>query len=129
MTPSRLPPQLQSFLASRFVLAAALFLIIVVSFGLSRELIRRVETQSEIRRLEAEARRLEGQRQELEGLLTFLSTSTFQEAEARVKLNLRKPRETVIILPSAIASAPSGPSDATARPRSNPERWWEYFVQ
>ncbi|MEK7764654.1 MAG: hypothetical protein AAB368_00315 [bacterium] len=56
-------------------------------------------------------------------------TSGFLEREARLKLNLQKPGETVVVVERSAAAAASSTARAVpVRERySNVERWWLYF--
>lgn len=122
-------PFLRRVLESPVTLGVAIVLIIAVSLTLTRELLRRSATQADIARLQSEAVRLEAQRRDLEDLLSFLNSETFVEEEARVKLNLQKPGETVVIVPSSTASTASAIDATVGLAASNPSRWWSYFFK
>ena len=68
------------------------------SFGLfgvslSKELIRRYEINKEVNKLKAEVTTLEGRNKALADLIQLYNSPSYQEQQARAKLNLRKPGE------------------------------------
>ena len=74
----------------------------------------------------------------LENIKEYISTSAYQEREAKQKLDLKKPgEEVVIITPGSITANLSNEDlisilrDPQAEKRipaqTNPERWWAFF--
>lgn len=104
------------------------FSVFAVGSGLISLSLRNRSIDADLARLDAEARTLETRNVELVELLKRFETSGFLEREARLKLNLQKPGETVVVVERAAAA---GTSTARAVPfrihRSNAERWWLYF--
>lgn len=102
--------------------------VFAVGSGLISLSLRHRSIDADVARLDAEARSLETRNVELVELLKRFETSGFLEREARLKLNLQKPGETVVVVERTATAA-----TATARTvphrvrRSNAERWWLYF--
>ncbi len=117
-----------------FAASGALFLVAGVSTV--RESYREWKVDQEIRQMQAEIERLEGRKLTLAELIRRLDSPDAMDKEARTRLGLRKPGERVIILRGAedpatwqdeAAPAPEENAGETAKPRTNPERWLEYF--
>lgn len=117
---------------SRFFTVGMFGLLVVFTFGVSREALRRYEIHKEIQKLEASAQDLEQQNSELSELMDYLTTSSFTEREARVKLGYQKPGEKAVVIPVTESDGTGvsvlGAAD-TAKPdtRSNPHKWFDYF--
>lgn len=106
----------------------------MVATSVVREMVRRVETLSEIQKLEEEITRLEHRNTAMNQKLAYLSTSSYEEKEARKKLNLQKPGEKVLIFPRTsdnetiilpdsdkIRYIPLGDAE------TNPEKWIRFY--
>ncbi|MBI3956734.1 MAG: septum formation initiator family protein [Candidatus Kerfeldbacteria bacterium] len=114
---------------SRLTLVLGAFLILVALVSFAREFLRRMEVQSDIARLQTQVREFEERKTTVSGLIDYFESPLFQEQEAREKLGLAKPGESVVIVPLsnetvAVAGAPS--PDGTT-PSRNPAKWWNYF--
>ena len=109
---------------------AAIALAATASF--SRELVRGRQIDREIAGLEREAERLRAKNFEIASLYASMNNGEFLEREARLKLNLRKEGERVVVLRKEETSpAPDedGPaSRSLGEGWSNPKRWWMYFA-
>lgn len=72
---------------------------------------------------------------QLSELASKMQESDYAEREARAKLNMQKPGEKVVILEGVAATQTTWQIDVVTAPPppvvnlSNPERWWQYFVQ
>ncbi len=75
--------------------------------------------------------------QKLKSLIAYYQTPSYQEVEARRRLGLKKPDETVYIIKGLVTSNNQSSllSDslyadvqpAPPIPRTNIQQWWEYF--
>ncbi len=110
-----------------------LFFIVLALIGLAisvgRESYRKYQLTKEINRLKSETERIEGRNQQLTNLLEYFKEESYLEKEARLKLNLKKPGEKVVIL-----SQSDSPEDLPLeiQPEIKKEevnwwKWWEYF--
>ncbi len=104
---------------------------LIFSFG--KKFLESREIDNEIREAGDEIARLEAKDGELENFLDFLSTDDFLEQEARLKFNLQKPGESVVIVPGANAARENGEGKNAAASEdknlSNPQKWWNYFFK
>ncbi len=89
--------------------------------------LRNQSIDTDIARLEAEAHALEARNLELVELLKRFETSGFLEREARLKLNLQKPGETVVVVERQARTTSTIAAGPRRETLSNPERWWRYF--
>ena len=113
-------------------------LLLVIGISTVRESYRGWSVDHEIHALEAQASTLEGQKLQLEAITQQLASPDHIDYEARAKLGQKKPGERVIVLEgydaSATWSGSAGEVDepvatTPSTPKSNPERWWDYFFQ
>lgn len=99
-----------------------------VGSGLIGLSVRNRSIDADIARLQGQAQTLETRNVELVELLKRFETSGFLEREARLKLNLQKPGETVVVVERGSAAATSTAPIVPERTRiGNAERWWRYF--
>lgn len=106
--------------------------IAVMLLSLGKEVVRKFQIQSQIKELEQEISTLEQQNSEFNELLAYFNSSAFQEKEARVKLNLTAPGETVVVLPeeeNVTEEDEETVAVAEAAPTSNVQKWINYFFE
>lgn len=111
-------------------MVGVVFLLVLFSVSLGKEITRRVEVNQEIGSLEDEIQQLESRNAELNDLLAYLNTSALVEKEARLKLGLQKDGEKVLVIPgvggdAAHLSEVQHQEIQEAIP--NPQKWWRYF--
>lgn len=91
---------------------------------------QKMEIQGQIDKLKNEAERLETDNKDLTGYLDYFASESFKEREMRLKLNLQKPDERVIIISreedKSKKEAPASLDDKSQM-LSNMKKWWEYF--
>jgi len=124
---------LSDFLRRKTVLAANLVLLTLVAWGFGGEFMRNRDMQREIDRLQAQAEVLEAKNFGIAKIGQDIALDDTREREARLKLGLQKPGESVIIIQDIDPPPPPKPADAVrsdARPRtSNAVKWWRYFFK
>ena len=114
------------FFRSKIFLAGLLVAAFLVAIAAGREWYANYLTQSEIQKLEEQSRELEARRLELLDLVKKYESGEFIEREARVQLGLQRPGESVLVVqPSNRSSQPI----VEEKPRSNPQRWRDYFIK
>ena len=118
-------------LGSRFFIWGGVLLLVLIVFALGKAALRKHDIQTEIDGLAESIESLETENTELDGLIDYFQTTDFQEREAREKLGLKQPGETVVAIASndledtpVFLSEDEETEDAEA---SNPRKWWNYF--
>ena len=120
----------KKILSSRVFLFVVTLALIAVAVNLGRESYRKYQLTQEIDRLKIEIERLEGKNDQLANLMEYLKEEPYLEKEARLKLNLKKPGEKVIILSDqeqkeqeeVVNDVPEATKED-----GNHWKWWEYF--
>lgn len=107
----------------------ALVAIVVTIGAMIREGQRRNMVAGEIRAMQDEVTRLEQQRNRLGDLIRSAESPEFLEREARLRLGLQKPGESVLIVPEAGGGGMESVTDTTREPSSNPQRWWRHIFR
>lgn len=104
--------------------------IIVLAFLLrtwGKVIMRNYEINKEISRLQTEIENLEKSNKELSQLIEYLQTESFKEREARLRLNLQKLGEKVIVI------SPPEVSEIVKKKEKEKEtnflKWWKYFFE
>lgn len=119
-------------LGSSLFIWGGVILVVLMIFALGKAAIRKHDIQTEIQGLESEVGKLEDQNIELNGLIQYFQTENFQEREARDKLGLKKPGETVVAIPTSESEdEPAFPEQEQKAQEdvSNPQKWWNYFFK
>ena len=125
-------------LRRKSVLAVNLVLVTLVIWGFSGEFTRNRALQQQIDALDVKAAGMRKDNLDLTQLREKFAGTGELEREARMKLNLQKPGEEVVVIQGETAGTTSrgepsadGAPDAQqadgATPRGNVARWWNYF--
>lgn len=130
-------PFFQGLFQSKFVLVFEVLVLVLISAALTKEMVRRYQIRSEIERLQSDVARLEKSNKDLNSLISQLNSESYKEEQARLKLGLQKPGESVVIVLGESTEGSSSfsgqtvatqqESEATQEKTSNPQRWWNYF--
>lgn len=118
----------RSLLTSKALLVVAAAAIAVTVSAMVREGQRRKMVAKEIRTMQEEVARLEQQRNRLGDLIRSAESPEFLEREARLRLGLQRPGESVLIVPESAGASP----DRTTTPEippSNPQKWWKHIFR
>lgn len=100
---------------------------VLAAGSFTREIARNRQINREIAALKDESERLQARNFELLSMGASLDKPDFLEREARLKLNLRKEGERVVVLRQAPTSS-SPLVSAAPEVWSNPHKWWVYFT-
>jgi cell division protein FtsB len=125
----------------RFLVFVNIFVIIFLGIAFGREAVRSRAIDADIHNLQNRIDTLSTRNYEIAELQNALGTESFIEREARLKLGLKKPGESVVVIHDDLAtqdgstygSDPNDPLDLVidegALPVSfaNPTKWWCYF--
>lgn len=131
-SPQRWFPQPSS--ASWWIVLIAGGLVVVFTIAIGREVLRGRQVRQQVDRLQEQVASEQTRQQQLDDLITYLSSETYKEREARLKLGLRKPGERVLVVPDAntlnsnsSGDANSGSTTGQGESQSLPQRWWDFF--
>ncbi len=129
----------KKILSSKIFLFLMSLVLIVLAVNVGQESYRKHKLVKEIDQLKNEVERLEGGNHELANLMEYLKQETYLEKEARIKLNLKKPGEKVVIVPQNQESENSALNQEVSLDQTNQTdfknesanywKWWEYFFQ
>lgn len=114
------------------------FLIVYVFFILGRAVWFNWQLKNMIRETKASIENLEKQNRDFENLILYYQSDSFREVEARQKLGLKKPGETVVAIPTkdysnyqeetqAEKERVAGNIEENSTP--NWKIWWKYFFE
>lgn len=110
---------------NRLIVTVGLLLLLgVVGYKVGNQWWQRRAVEREIATLTQQKQAVEQSTQQLSDSLKLLNSQNYKEQVARQQLNLQKPGEIVINLPSEI------PDETAAKPAShwgNAWEWWSYF--
>lgn len=128
-------------LSSKIFLFIVLFALIGLVLNVGRESYHKYQLTKEIRNLETEIKKVEGRNRQLSDLMNYFSEESFLEKEARIKLNLQKPGEKIVIFSDksdGVDNLNSSTAKATDEQRKEEDisgtsancwKWWEYFFK
>lgn len=111
-----------------------LSVLVYIGISLGKEAYRKRQIQKEIDGLQAQIGQLKQENGDMENLTSYLSSTDFQEKEAREKLNLQKSDEKMIVLRKDAVQPNSQPNIGADNLQAPPEdnspnwqKWWKYF--
>lgn len=137
-----MPQPKQSFVQRvirwRFFVVVNLVIALMIGMSLGREVVRNRTIAAEIYGLQQEAESLAARNIEISELRTAMQSESFIEREARLKLGMQLPGETVVVISdegtaTTISDDPNDPLglviDETTNFDSvaNTTKWWYYF--
>ena len=119
-------------LVSRSLVTFALIIYTIVMIGTSIK--KNYETNQTIEGLQEEIVTLKSDISELQNLTYYYATDSFKELEARRRLGVKSPDETIIILPKTDESRTTvtkesneSIEDTTDKQETNLQKWWRYL--
>ncbi len=126
---------IRRLLSSRVFLFFAIIVLIYLVINLGRESYRKHQLNKEVNELKSEIGRLEGKNQQLADMMEYFKNESYLEKEARLKLNLKKPGEKVVILsdsfpdtqPALENGGENSQNNESTVETANYWKWWEYF--
>jgi cell division protein FtsB len=111
---------------SKFVTVMLMICFSAVAYITGDLYMQKVQVDSEIAKLDQQARELSDSNDSLSELIKYMNTQEYKEKEAREKLNLKRPGEQVVVLPSPDDGKVIGANTDTEQ-LSNPRKWLNYF--
>lgn len=116
---------------SAWVVLGSGILTVFFLVAIVREVIRTTTVRRQVQRLQQELATQTKRQADLQDLIGYLSSPTFQEREARLRLGLKKNGERVIVIPPTAegnGTTQNGQGSATGPVRYRPiQQWWNYF--
>ena len=117
-------------LYSKPFLVFLVIILILVVIALGQESYRYFRTSQQIKDLENKIEELKTSNEELAGLEEYFQSEEFLEKEARLKLNLTKPGEKLIIIKQIEEDLEEFEQEqGLAKEISNIQKWWQYFFE
>lgn len=110
-------------LISFTILLIGLYLII----NLTRDISRLLRAKDSVALVEKKVEKLQEEQGRLLELKEYYSSPEFIEKEAREKLGMAKPGETIIILPTNLPQVLGRSEDREEPTIPNWRKWWELF--
>ncbi|MFA5871200.1 MAG: septum formation initiator family protein [Parcubacteria group bacterium] len=111
-----------------------LTVLVLIGISLGKETYRKHQIQKEIDELQSQIEGLNKENSQLGDLLSYLSSSDYQEKEAREKLNLQKADEKMIVLQKEIGAQQSKNENVNSNEQApvednspNWQKWWKFF--
>ena len=118
----------KKLLYSKSFIFFLLIILILVAVALGREGYRSFKINQGIKDLENKIKELKAGNEELIGLQEYFQSEEFLEKQARLKLNLTKPGEKVIIIKQIEEDIEEiEQQQGIAKELFNIQKWWEYF--
>lgn len=131
----------KSFFRSFLLKLAAIAVIAAIFFAgasIHDEVSKKNKIQSEINKLQQEADKISQENVKLGEKIAYLESREYQEREAKDKLNLQSPDESLVIIKPGVVkeiNAETENSIAETPPAtdekivSNYKKWWDYFFK
>jgi cell division protein FtsB len=127
----------------RWFFVVNIIIVVLLGMSLGREVVRNRSISAEITDLEIEADGLIARNIEISDLRTAMQTESFVEREARLKLGMKKPGETVLVVyDNGTDSSEGDDSEDLNDPLgfvldgtddydtvTNTSKWWYYFFE
>ena len=119
----------EKLIKSRIFFVFLIPVILALLVGVFQQFYNRYQIKKDLNKLNAEIASFNKQKEDLKNLLDYYNNESNLENEARVRLNLKKEgEEVVIILPAATSTESektSSQKDVENLP--NYKQWWYYF--
>lgn len=124
----------ERMIKSRIFFVFLIPIILALTVGIFQEFYYRYKVQKDLNKLNAEIANLNKQKSELNNLVDYYKNESNLEKEARVRLNLKKEGEkVVIILPQATSTGEETISmklhNGELDSLPNYKQWWYYFFK
>lgn len=124
----------------KFLTFLGLVIIILICIPLVKNISNRYRINNEIKELKKEIINLESKNSNFKDLISYLESDQFVEEQARLKLNLKKEGENVVVIEngssksehdlattSSIFNIPGLAKANLTEIINNSQKWWKYF--
>lgn len=127
------PHGIRYWLGLKRVLFLNLGIFLLMAWAFYGEVVRNDGMEDEIARLQKQSEELATKNSELAELGHRLSDPQMLEMEARLKLNMRKPGEEVVVIKGTTSTVTQPTAEevrvAQEAEGTNVEKWWRYFFR
>jgi len=114
-------------LKSRIFFIFSIPIFIALLFGISQQFYYRYQVQKKINELNTEVANYKKQKEDLTKLIEYYQDPSNLENEARVRLNLKKEGEKVVIILPTASSTSENATSGNYENMPNYKQWWYYF--
>jgi len=114
--------------SSKFFIFLLILILIGIIAAVGKESYRKYQIDKQVADLEQQIESLKEKNQTLSNLINYFVSEESLEKEARLKLNLVKEGEKLVIISSDKKNEPENRKSNNQKENlSNLERWWKYF--
>jgi cell division protein FtsB len=99
----------------------------LLTLSIARAVVAEIRLVQSTHRVRAEIAQLSAEQASLSTLVARLRSPQALESDARLRLNVAKPGETLVVLPDPTASTTG--ATTTTRSTSVPRQWFTYFFE
>lgn len=117
----------KKLLYSKSFITFLIIILILIIIALGRESYHYFRISQQIKDLEKGIKELEKTNEELARMEEYFQSEEFLEKEARLKLNLAKLGEKLIIVKTPEGLEEAQEKEVISKEISNIQKWWEYF--
>ena len=117
----------ERLLKSRFFFIFLIPIFLALLFGIFQQVYYRYQVQKKLNELNAEVANYKKQREDLTKLIEYYQDTSNLENEARVRLNLKKEGEKVVIILPTATSTDKNATFGNYENMPNYKQWWRYF--
>ena len=114
-------------LKSRIFFIFLIPIFVALLFGISQQFYYRYQVQKKINEFNAEVANYKKQREDLTKLIEYYQDPSNLENEARIRLNLKKEGEKVVIILPTATSTGGNQTSGSDENLPNYKKWWYYF--
>ncbi|HLC89824.1 MAG: hypothetical protein A3J65_00845 [Candidatus Buchananbacteria bacterium RIFCSPHIGHO2_02_FULL_45_11b] len=116
---------------TKAVFLALLIGLVFIIMNFSRGFQKNRQINREIGGLKAEIGQLEKDNLELKQMVDYFNSTAYIEEKARVDLGLKKEGEKVVVIADSAKNklAQNKTEAAAEKPKTNPQKWWQYFFE
>jgi len=112
---------------SRVFQTIIILLGLVLVWRLTGDLWRLIGASRRVKIMEEKVAELEKEKKKLSSKYKYYQSLEFIEEEARNKLNMAKPGETIVVLPPNLSETLNHSKIQTEAPLPNWKKWWNLF--
>ena len=110
-----------------FIFLIPVFLVLLI--GIFQQFYHRYQVKKALDKLNAEIANFNKQKEDLNNLLDYYKNESNLENEARVRLNLKKEGEKVVIILPTATSTSENEIFGDIENLPNYKQWWHYFFR